>query len=206
MGAMASQITSRTIVHLTVYSGADQRKYQSSTSLAFVWGIHRSPVNSHHKGPVTRKMFPFDVVIMADDTMPTCVASSWATEWIIQTYYSYLIANVSFLGCHSQPNHCYCFETLQWYVIFIESNPMTAKLATRVYQSEWCIVENDHRLLPGIVVARCQNFKHIFLKSWKLFSIFIKNAFMFATNDLFRINRNQFLYCLTLDLQQTITW
>ena len=39
-------------------------KHQSSASLAFVLGIHRWPVNSPHKGPVTRKMFPFDDVIM----------------------------------------------------------------------------------------------------------------------------------------------
>ena len=64
MGAMASQITSLTIVYSTVYSGADQSKHQSSASLAFVWGIHRGPVNSPHKWPVTRKMFPFDDVIM----------------------------------------------------------------------------------------------------------------------------------------------
>ena len=67
MGAMAFQITSLTIVYPTVYSGADQRKYQSSASLAFVWGIRRWPVNSLHKGPVTWKMFPFDDVIMALD-------------------------------------------------------------------------------------------------------------------------------------------
>ena len=64
MGMMASQITSLTIVYSTVYSGADQRKHQSSASLAFVRGIHRGPVNSPHKWPVTRKMFPFDDVIM----------------------------------------------------------------------------------------------------------------------------------------------
>ena len=64
MGAMTSQITSLTIVYSTVYSDADQRKHQSSASLAFVWGIHRRPVNSPHKWPVTRKMFPFDDVIM----------------------------------------------------------------------------------------------------------------------------------------------
>ena len=64
MGAIASQITCLTIVYSTVYSGADQSKHQSSASLAFVWGIHRGPVNSPHKGPVTRKMFPFDDVIM----------------------------------------------------------------------------------------------------------------------------------------------
>ena len=64
MTAMASQITSLTLVYSTAYSGAYQRKHQSSASLAFVRGIHRSPVNSLHKGPVTRKMFPFDDVIM----------------------------------------------------------------------------------------------------------------------------------------------
>ena len=60
MGAMASQITSLTIVYSTVHSGADQRKHQSSASQAFEWGIHQSPVNSPHKWPVTQKMFPFD--------------------------------------------------------------------------------------------------------------------------------------------------
>ena len=64
MGKIASQITSLTIVFSTVYSDADQRKHQSSASLAFVRGIHRRPVNSPHKWPVTRKMFPFDDVIM----------------------------------------------------------------------------------------------------------------------------------------------
>ena len=64
MSTMASQITSVSIVHSTVSSGADQRKRQSSASLAFVRGIHRPPVNSPHKGPVTRKTFVFDDVIM----------------------------------------------------------------------------------------------------------------------------------------------
>ena len=68
MTAMASQITSLTVVYSTVYSRADQRKHQSPASLAFVWGIHRGPVNSPHKGPVTRKMFPFDDVIMKAKT------------------------------------------------------------------------------------------------------------------------------------------
>ena len=64
MGTIASQITSLTIVYSTIYSGADQRKHQSSASLAVVRGIYRGPVNSPHKWPVTRKMFPFDDVIM----------------------------------------------------------------------------------------------------------------------------------------------
>ena len=42
---------------------ADRRKHQRSASLAFVRWIHRSPVNSPHKWPVTRRMFPFYDVI-----------------------------------------------------------------------------------------------------------------------------------------------
>ena len=76
MSAMASQITSITIVYSAVHSGADQRKHQSSASLAYVRGIHRGPVNSPHKWPVTRKNFPFDDVIMM-----TCI-------------YWYVIANL----------------------------------------------------------------------------------------------------------------
>ena len=64
MIAMASQITSASIVYSTVCSDADQRKHQSSALLAFVRGTHRWPVNFQHKGPVMRKMFVFDDVIM----------------------------------------------------------------------------------------------------------------------------------------------
>ena len=64
MGTISSQTTSLMIVYSTVYSDADERKHQSSTSLAFVRGIHQGPVNSPHKWPVRPKMFPFDDVIM----------------------------------------------------------------------------------------------------------------------------------------------
>ena len=73
MSTIASQITSLTIVYSTVYT--DQSKHQSSASLAFVWGIHRGPVNSPHKWPVTRKMFPFDDVIMSAVLWTTCVTT-----------------------------------------------------------------------------------------------------------------------------------
>ena len=74
MGMIAPQITGLTIVYSTIYSDVDQRKHQISASLAFVRRIHRRPVNSPHKWPVTRKMFPFDDVIMinprgSDDKM-----------------------------------------------------------------------------------------------------------------------------------------
>ena len=65
MSTMAYQITSFTIVYSTIYSCEDQRKHQSSTSLPFVRIIHRWPVKSPHKEPVTRKMFPFDDVIIS---------------------------------------------------------------------------------------------------------------------------------------------
>ena len=53
------------IVCSVACSGTDQRKYQRSASLAFVWGIHRWPVNSPDKWPVTRKMFPSDDAVMS---------------------------------------------------------------------------------------------------------------------------------------------
>ena len=70
MGAIASQITSLASVYSAVWLGADQIKHQSPASLAFVWGIHRRPVNYPHKGPVTRKMFPFNDVIMSHILLP----------------------------------------------------------------------------------------------------------------------------------------
>ena len=64
MGAMASQITSLTIVYSTVYSGADKKKTLKLRAPAFVREFLRWPVNSPHKWPVTRKMFPSNGVIM----------------------------------------------------------------------------------------------------------------------------------------------
>ena len=94
MSTMASQITSLTIVCSTFYSGANQRKHQSSASLAFVWGIHRSPVNFPHKCPVTRKMFPFDDVIMelklispADQPSPD-IGFVQYIEWSLNRFYA----------------------------------------------------------------------------------------------------------------------
>ena len=64
MNWMASQITGGSTVCSNFCSGVDQRKHQSSASLVFVMEIHRWPVNSPRKGPITRKMFPFPGVIM----------------------------------------------------------------------------------------------------------------------------------------------
>ena len=89
MTTIASQITSLTVVYSTIYSDADQRKHQSSAPLAFARGIHRGPVNSPHKGPVTRKMFPFDDVIMLaslravlqhDTLLPIALSTAMAAQ------------------------------------------------------------------------------------------------------------------------------
>ena len=77
MGAIKSQITSLTSVYSIVYSDADQRKHQSSASLAFVRGIHRGPVNSPHKWTVTRKMFSFDDVIMRSGFRSFIFSECW---------------------------------------------------------------------------------------------------------------------------------
>ena len=84
MSVMASQIPSYLIVNLSACSGTDKRKHQSSTSLGFVWWIHRWTVNSPHKGPVTQKMFPFDDVIMTFNSLPmgqscNCASTSAVT-------------------------------------------------------------------------------------------------------------------------------
>ena len=67
MSAIASQITGASIVYSIVCSGEDQRKHQTSASLALVLVLYRWPVNTSHKGPVKRKMLPFDDVIMLNE-------------------------------------------------------------------------------------------------------------------------------------------
>ena len=56
MSTTASQATTLGTVCPTVYSDADQRKRQSSASLAFAGRIHRWSVTSPHKGPLTRNV------------------------------------------------------------------------------------------------------------------------------------------------------
>ena len=130
MGTIASQITSLTVVYSIVYSGADQRKHQSSASLAFVRGIHRWPVNSPHKGPVTRKMFPFDDVIMSYhgrvntyvDAITTpyisplfCIARSWlfVTWWFMESIWHQTWHHLAY-GFHRMLNNTQMKDALWW--------------------------------------------------------------------------------------------
>ena len=57
MTTMASHITSLAVVYSIVYSGVDQRKHQSSASLAFVRGIHRDRWIPRTKGQLGGKCF-----------------------------------------------------------------------------------------------------------------------------------------------------
>ena len=97
MGAMASQITSLTIVYSTVHSGVDKRKHQSSASLAFVRQIHQWPVNSPHKWPVTRKMLPFGDVIM----MSELIVAWWRIWWHKSGLLSYSNSHDDDALCHA---------------------------------------------------------------------------------------------------------
>ena len=113
MNAMASQITSISIVRPTVCSGAD-KKHQSSVSSAFVRGIHRWPVDSPHKWPVTRKMFPFDDVIMCDNWWYMYATLSLAFEMVHVSILFY----ISFIGFINRDiyvkvlkNKCSCCQT-----------------------------------------------------------------------------------------------
>ena len=104
MSVMASQITGVSIVYSIVCSGAHQRKHQSSASLAFVKGIHRWPVNSLHKGPVTRKMFPLhDVIIHVSSLRCTGIISVHIQKWYYQRYPSItrMYLKKMFLKLHS---------------------------------------------------------------------------------------------------------
>ena len=93
MSAVASQIASLMIVYSTVYSDADQRKHQSSASLAFVMGVHRWPVNFPHKWPVTQKMVPFyDVINICEsqkiDSVILVGTNKSTTKYMIYTIFT----------------------------------------------------------------------------------------------------------------------
>ena len=117
IGAMVSRITNLTIVYSTVYSGADQRKHQSSALLAFMRGIHLRPVNSPHKWPLTRKMFPFDDVI-TNELINTMRGGGKMTS-SLQRIFSNMITWIKSLIQH-------CFQ--QWLV---------TEQATNHYLNQW---------------------------------------------------------------------
>ena len=120
MDAIASQITSLTIVYSNVYSDADQRKHQSSVSLAFVRVIHRWPVNSPHKWPVMRKMFPFDDIAMQGREEHPHFTYQLPSYWWLSIVMSHSIIGIdmvlperSSLSRLSSNNIIFCFNILR---------------------------------------------------------------------------------------------
>ena len=77
MTTIASQITSLTVVYSTVYSDADQRKHQSSASLAFVRGIHRDRWIPRTKGQLRGKCFHLMQFMCDTWLVPRC---TWSSE------------------------------------------------------------------------------------------------------------------------------
>ena len=112
MSAMASKINSLAIVNSTVYSDADQRNHQSSASLAFVGGIHQSPVNSPHKGPVTRKC-----IHLVTSSYHPGIRCSWTHAWALD-----LVVMMGVNQVRELPNqipllfylHGFCLQSKQW--------------------------------------------------------------------------------------------
>ena len=96
---------------LNNYSGADRRKYQSSDTLAFVRETNRWLVNSPHKGPVKRKIFPFDDVIMAvpADGELTVLVHQQAWCWVqnYKIFFLFLFHDVAMFSSYQRSWNCY---------------------------------------------------------------------------------------------------
>ena len=137
MGMMASQITSLTIVCPTINSCADQRKHQSSASLAFVLGIHRWPVNSLRKGPVTRKMFPFDDVIMIPRTIydECCARSRYVSRAGTSNYIPQKLWYVITCPC-------------PWYLHLTQHSSYKTSILCQIYLTSKLCCVSHYRLTP----------------------------------------------------------
>ena len=97
MTTVASQITSLTVVYSTVYSDADQRKHQSSSSLAFVWGIHRDRWIPRTKGQLRGKCF-----------------HSMTSPWIISTTPRYFFNSLTPGRCGGNLKHVISQHMFLW--------------------------------------------------------------------------------------------
>ena len=88
MTTMASQITSLTVVYSTIYSGPDQRKHQSSASLAFVWGIHRDRWIPRTKNQLRGKCFHLMTSSWVN-LQHTEADTPWPSfcRWLFQTHF-----------------------------------------------------------------------------------------------------------------------
>ena len=132
MSTMASQITGISIACPAVVSGTDQRKHQSSTALAFVWGIHWWLLNSQHKWPVTRKMFPFDDVIMHFEIRVLSMSHLMGLAW-----FRY---NVSYHN-HHVISKKFCLAYILW--CYYQSGLLGGFMKVEVMVERWRLPEYE---------------------------------------------------------------
>ena len=114
MAAIASQITSLTIVYSTVYSDADQRKHQSSTSLAFVRGIHRGLMNSPHKWPVSGKCFHLMMSSWSRHCFVPRTFLSWHSYAMSSHFCRMSCSFIQICFSVSRDNVCGTFPSIMW--------------------------------------------------------------------------------------------
>ena len=139
---MASQFVSVSIICSPVCSDADQRQHQSSASLAFVRGIHRGPVNSPHKWPVTRKMFPFDDVIMVSMSWRHHVSLLWSVSpTYLTTLYSFCtLSSAADWRLRKRPQN---FRSL--YLSRCNNlPPLSCCCRCSSYSRSWCSLRHSH--------------------------------------------------------------
>ena len=146
MNTIASQITSLAIVFSTVYLDIDQRKHQSSASLAFVWGIHRGPVNSPHKWSVTRKMFPFDDVIMC--TLVFDKFQYWC-DWNLGGWHtSYFFTTNNLPLCRHK-----CTRTARHLLIWMRTETNGHVLVSRCFRSKYAFYHRTRKRIYYVVTV-----------------------------------------------------
>ena len=124
-----------------VYSGTDQRKHQSSASLAYVREIQ--PVNTPHKGPLTRKMFPFDDVIMHTDLVRfnKCMLTTESTRLknpiINKTASNFSFEILQGQSCHHVDDNNLCACGTQSWQSLIGSTDQMLNQIVKINGSVW---------------------------------------------------------------------
>ena len=156
MDTMASQINSLAIVHPTVYSGADLVKHQSSVLLTLCAG-HRSPVNSPHKGPVRRNVFPFDdVMFLIPPNVRTikCIVASWWKKYIPRILHMvvllcFIVVNYwSFYSYPSRLLNIVTSEQTQWWCLKAAASRLFAQSFVQAQVIE-IVKAQRHRICEG---------------------------------------------------------
>ena len=164
MDTIASQITSLTIVYSIVYSDADKGNHQSSASLAFVRVIHRGPVNSPHKWTVTRKMFPFDDVIMQIHWLMRHHTQRLMSYIHIFTIFRFIIViadGISPSRSHYRPSHLWYIYIL-YYILHIIRNQRFQKKSVIFSWSQLV-----HLLASAVFVFKVEKGKSFFVPAIK---------------------------------------